>query len=156
MDPVVRTCVGNLGMVLTFGGRHADAIPTLRQSISLIPGNALLHGCLGSSLYAVGERIEARENFQRAIELDPTILTKCHEIRVQLLRQQRGDEFRSLWRRALAADPPKPDAWDGYAELSLFLGLEDEYRWACREILKRFGGATDPRVAERVGRACRC
>jgi eukaryotic-like serine/threonine-protein kinase len=154
IDPVGSASAANLSMVLAFCGRHAEAITKLRQSISLRPGNAMLHGCLGSSLYAVGQRHEAWENFQRAIELDPTILTKCHQIRVQLLRQERGDEFRTLWRRALAADPPKPDAWDGYAELSLFLGLEDEYRWACREILKRFGGATDPRVAERLGRAC--
>ena len=37
---------------------------------------------------------------------------------------------------------------------SLFLGREDEYRWARRELLARFGGTSNPHVAERTGRAC--
>jgi serine/threonine-protein kinase len=154
MDPVQGTFAANLGILLSFGGRHAEAIPKLRNSISLRPGEPILYGCLGCSLNAVGQRDEAWEYFERAIELDPTILNNCHQIRVQLLRQRRGDEFRTLWRSALAADPPRHDVWDGYAELSLFLGREDEYLWARRELLKRFGGASDPPIAERVGRAC--
>ena len=94
----------------------------------------------GCSLNAVGQREEAWKNFKRAIELDPTILPNLHQIQDQLLRQRRGDEVRALWRTALAADPPKHDVWDGYAEFSLFLGREDEYRWARRELLERFGG----------------
>ncbi len=154
VDPVEGTSLANLAKLLSLGGRHAEAIPKLRNSISIRPGDPMLYGCLGCSLNAVGQRDEAWENFQRALELDPTILTKVHQIRVQLLRQQRGDEFRTLWRIALAADPAKHDVWDGYAELSLFLGLENEYRWARRELLKRFGGTSDPHVAERTGRAC--
>jgi serine/threonine-protein kinase len=43
---------------------------------------------------------------------------------------------------------------DGYAEFSLYLGREDEYRWACRKLLERFGAASEPHIAEGVGRAC--
>jgi serine/threonine-protein kinase len=154
LDPAVVTCVGNLSMVLSFAGRHAEAIPKLRHSISLMPGNALLHGSLGYSLNAVGEREEAWENLKRAIELDPAVFAMSYRIQAHLLQQQRGDEARTLWRKALAASPRQHEAWDGYAEFSLFLGREDEYRWACRELLARFGGATDPQIAERVGRAC--
>jgi serine/threonine-protein kinase len=45
-------------------------------------------------------------------------------------------------------------AWDGYAELCLYLGNEAEYRHARKELLKRFAKTTDPQVAERTGRAC--
>jgi serine/threonine-protein kinase len=45
-------------------------------------------------------------------------------------------------------------AWDGYAELCLYLGNEAEYRRARTELLKRFGNTTDPQVAERTCRAC--
>jgi eukaryotic-like serine/threonine-protein kinase len=154
VDPVEGTSAANLAKLLSLGARHAEAIPKLRNSISLRSGDPMLYGCLGCSLNAVGQRDEAWENFQRALEFDHTILTKVHQIRVQLLQQQRGDEFRTLWRIALAADPAEHDVWDGYAELSLFLGRADEYRWARRELLKRFGGASDPQIAERVGRAC--
>jgi serine/threonine-protein kinase len=154
VDPAVEVCAGNLGMALSLAGRHAEAIPILRKSASLMSGEPMLYGSLGSSLNAVGQTDEAWKNFERAVELDATILARCHQIRVQLLRGQRGAEFLTLWRKALAADPAKHDVWDGYAELSLFLGRESEYRWACRELLKRFGDAGDPPIAERVGRAC--
>ncbi len=154
VDPVVGACVGNLGMMLSWGGRHAEAIPTLRQSISLIPGIAMLHGCLGCSLYAVGQRDEAWANIQRAIELDPAIVVRSYGLRALLLQQRRGDDAQRLWRTTLAADPPQHDFWDGYAELSLYLGRDDEYRWARRKLLERFGGASDPHIAERTGRAC--
>ena len=57
-------------------------------------------------------------------------------------------------RQELAANPPKHDAWFGYAELCLFLGEEEEYRRARRDLLARFGLSKDPIVAERTGRAC--
>jgi serine/threonine-protein kinase len=38
--------------------------------------------------------------------------------------------------------------------MCLFLGREDEYRRARRDLFARFGDSTDPLVAERVGRAC--
>jgi serine/threonine-protein kinase len=61
---------------------------------------------------------------------------------------------RAAWKQDLAADPPKHEDWLGYAELCLFLGDEQEYRRARRDLLARFGSATDPEIAERTGRAC--
>src|SRR5206468_2602688 len=45
------------------------------------------------------------------------------------------------------------DAWFGYAELCLFLEHEDEYRLARRDLLRRFGDASNPYVAEQTSRA---
>jgi serine/threonine-protein kinase len=144
----------NLSIALSQGGRHAEAIPVLRNSIDLKLGHAMLYGYLAYSLNAVGQREEAWANFQRAIECDPLIFARWYEVRVQLLQQGRGDEARRLWRPALDAGPPTHQHWDGYAEFSLFLGREDEYRWARRQLLQRFAGTTDPYIAERTGRAC--
>jgi tetratricopeptide (TPR) repeat protein len=71
-----------------------------------------------------------------------------------LMRLGRLDEARAAWKSALDADPLDHDAWYGYAELCLFLGDEDEYRRARRDLLERFGATTDPYIAERTGRAC--
>jgi hypothetical protein len=57
-------------------------------------------------------------------------------------------------RRPLEADPPGHEAWFGYAELCLFLGHDDDYRQARRDLLRRFGATSDPYIAERVARAC--
>jgi serine/threonine-protein kinase len=152
-DPASDPSMVNLGIMLSYGGRHAEAIPKLRDSIRYKPGDAMLHFCLGYSLNAVGQRDEAWENLERALKLDPAFLAMGHPVRAQLIQQGRGEEARRLWRTALAANLPQHGPWDGYAELSLYLGREDECRWARRQLLERFGTATDPHVAETVGRA---
>jgi tetratricopeptide (TPR) repeat protein len=71
-----------------------------------------------------------------------------------LLRLGRLNEARAAWKVVLKTDPPEHFSWNGYAELCLFLGDENEYRRARRDLLERFGNTTDPYVAERAGRAC--
>jgi serine/threonine-protein kinase len=71
-----------------------------------------------------------------------------------LLRLGRLKEAQIAWRSALKVNPIEHDGWHGYAELCLFLGEEDEYRRARRDLLERFGATSDSYVAERAGRAC--
>jgi serine/threonine-protein kinase len=154
-DPQSTMNQGNLSVLLSIKGRHAEAIPKMQTAISHAPGNAMLHIYLGVSLESVGEREQAVKSLIRGIELDPKYLVNMPQTRMLLLRYgSSAEDVRKLWRKALAADPPKHEAWDGYAELSLFLGQEDEYRWARRELLKRFGDTSDPHIAERAGRTC--
>ncbi|HEY2588778.1 MAG TPA: hypothetical protein VGI81_23755, partial [Tepidisphaeraceae bacterium] len=75
-------------------------------------------------------------------------------MRTVLLRLGRGTEARAAWQEELAAHPPAHDEWFGYAELCLFLGDQDEYRRARRDLLAQFGTTSDRDVAERVARAC--
>jgi serine/threonine-protein kinase len=74
-------------------------------------------------------------------------------LRGALMKRGRMEEVRAAWAAAVAAEPPEHEAWDGYAELCLFLGNEGEYRRVRRALLARFGGA-GAQVAERTGRAC--
>src|SRR5262249_60739877 len=64
------------------------------------------------------------------------------------------EEARAGWAKFLQRGPPDQGSWCGYAELCLFLGRGDDYRRARRDLLKRFGGTTDPDAAERISRAC--
>ena len=73
---------------------------------------------------------------------------KLHE---SLQKLGRWEESRLAWRQLLDLNPPDQIAWDGYAELCLYLGHQDEYRRVRTEMLKRFGDANDPRVAEPHG-----
>jgi serine/threonine-protein kinase len=70
------------------------------------------------------------------------------------MRQGRGQEVQTEWRKALEVNPPGHEAWFGYAELCLYLQQTEEYRRATRALLDRFGPTNDAFVAERVGRAC--
>jgi tetratricopeptide (TPR) repeat protein len=65
------------------------------------------------------------------------------------------EEARAAWEKILARDPPKHEAWYGYAQLCMFLGNEDAYRRARKALLKRFGDTTNDWVlAERTSLAC--
>jgi serine/threonine-protein kinase len=66
----------------------------------------------------------------------------------------RLDETPSIWKKLLNRAPDNHNSWFGYAELCLYLDRDEDYRWACTEMLKRFGDTTVPILAERVARAC--
>jgi serine/threonine-protein kinase len=69
------------------------------------------------------------------------------------MRMGRLNQARVVWKSVVEADPLEHDVWNGYAELCLFLGQEDEYRQARRALLERFGETTNPFYAERTARA---
>jgi eukaryotic-like serine/threonine-protein kinase len=100
---------------------------------------------------AVLRRVAVQE---RAIALDPNRADPRPAVPIGLLRQGRLEEARVAWRTALEGNPLDHNAWFGYAELCLFLGREDEYRRARRDLLARFFITNNPYFAERTGRAC--
>ncbi len=154
-DPLYAAAAhNNLGYALQMKGQRNDAIGHFRQAIRLQPGYALAHFHLAHCLRDTGRLDESIGHYERAMALDPGEARANKELRGVLLRLGRGDEVCFAWRKELQAGPPVLAAWDGYAELCLFLGRKDEYRRARTELLKRFGGTADHRVAERVGRSC--
>ena len=100
---------------------------------------------------AVLRRIAVQE---RAIALDPKRADPRRAVPIELLRHGRLEEARVAWQTALEGNPLDHNAWFGYAELCLFLGRDEEYRRARRDLLARFSITTSPYFAERTGRAC--
>jgi serine/threonine-protein kinase len=96
----------------------------------------------------------ASEKSQAASAFDPKRLASRGPAPLALLRLGRLKEAQVAWKSALMVIPPEHEDWHGYAELCLFLGEEDEYRHARRDLLKLFGPTSDSYVAERAGRAC--
>jgi serine/threonine-protein kinase len=135
-------------------GRLDEAIDFFQKAVRLDPNYAWAHHNLGNAMQLEGRLDEAYDHCQRAIKLDPNnpVIQNCLT-NVQL-RQGRLQEVQAGWRRALDANAPEHDAWLGYAELSLFLGQQEEYRRVRRALLDRFGASTDPSIAEPVSRAC--
>ena len=106
---------------------------------------------LWDEVSAVLRRITVQE---RAIVLDAKLADPRRALPTDLLRQGRLEQARVVWRTALLGNPLDHNAWFGYAELCLFLGREDEYRRARRDLLARFSITSSPYFAERTGRAC--
>ena len=154
LDPNQASTHYNLGRALQVRGRLDEAIDHLRQAVSLAPNWAMAHGVLGDLLKARGQSNEAIEEFRKAIAVNPKDAESRESLRASLISQGQWDEVRLDWKKEIAANPSEHDACFGYAELCLFLGDEEEYRRHRRDLLARFGDATDPFVAERVGKAC--
>ena len=154
LDPSYARAQSNLGQALQAQGKVDEAISYYRKALELDPDYAWAHNNLGNAFQAKGQLHEAYKCYQQAIRLDPKSIGVLTGLRLAGMRLGRGEEVRLQWKNTLDADPPEHDLWDGYAELSLFLGYEDEYRRVRRQLLDRFAESTDPQIAERTGRAC--
>jgi serine/threonine-protein kinase len=153
IDPHYARGHTNLGNVLNDADRMDEAMACYRRALEVDPAYARAHFDLANLLRDAGRMDEALEHYRQYHALDPTNPYVAHLLRADPVRKGRGEELRREWRKALEADPPEHDAWFGYAELCLFLGHEDEYRRARRDLLRRFGASGDPYVAERTARA---
>jgi serine/threonine-protein kinase len=144
----------HLGIAFSTMGRRDEGIDPSKLPEHFNHKVALLHLTLGDNLRDKGKVVEAMDRYRQAIALDPKLTPAQDNLRSLLIRQGRLDEARLAWAKAIEADPPDYNAWDGYAELCLFLGQEAEYRRVRRALLDRFGASTDIQTAERTGRAC--
>ncbi len=144
----------NLGLALQAQGRMDEAIDYHHKALQLDPDYAWANYDLGNALLVKGRLDEAYAHYQQVLRLDPKNWEVQAPMRSVLLRQGRVQEAQVAWGKALAANPPEPKSWFGYAELCLFLGQQEEYRRARRDLLDRFGTSTNPFIAEPVSRAC--
>jgi eukaryotic-like serine/threonine-protein kinase len=153
-DPGAASFHHNLALVLRDLGRHGEAIEHARLAVRSETRTAVFHLSLGLCLASDGGNAEAVEEIKQAVLLDPKLLVAQHHLWSTLLRLRRFEEARVAWEAFLSSEPPDHNLWYGYAELCLFLGREDDYRLARRALVTRFGGRTEPQLAERTARAC--
>jgi serine/threonine-protein kinase len=155
LDPGNAWCHNRLGFTLAWKGCGDEAIAQFREAIRIDADNGWSHYFLAIALENKGRLDGAADEFREAARLLPEKRTEARQrLRRLLLRLGRWTDVRTSWKEDLAAHPPRHDDWFGYAELCLFLELEDEYHCARLALLNQFGATTDPPVAERVGRAC--
>jgi serine/threonine-protein kinase len=154
LKPTDASCAFNLAAALRELGRYDEAIDLIRSALRRCGDAPLLHAALGDQMESKGRPVEAVAEYREAVRREPTLYLAHHRLRTLLMRQGRLEEARAAWQAALATNPPDHDDWYGYAEFCLYLGQEDEYRRARRALLARFGGSTEPMIAERTARAC--
>jgi serine/threonine-protein kinase len=153
IDPQYARGHTNLGNILNDMGRMDEAMACYRRALEVDPSYVWAHFDLATTLRDAGRLDEAVEQYRQYHAIDPTHPYVEHILRADPVRKGRGENVRQEWKKELEADPPQHDAWNGYAELCLFLEQEEEYRRARKDLLRRFGATDDPYVAERVARA---
>ena len=143
-----------LARALLLRGRSDEAIGHIREALRLDPrsSDALTH--LAHALEVQGRPNEALAEGLKILRLNPLGVAANSGVHSLLMRVGGGAELRRTWQQALVTNPPDHNAWFGYAELCLFLGEDEEYRRARRDLLTLFGDSSDHYVAERTGRAC--
>jgi serine/threonine-protein kinase len=153
IDPNYARGQTNLGNFLKDAGQTDDAIACYRKALKIDPNYAWAYYDLANALRDAGRGDEALEYYRRFHAIGPIIPYVQNVLRSDLVRRGRGEEVRREWKKALELDPPDHDPWFGYAELCLFLGYEDEYRVARRDLLRRFGDTSNALFAEQTARA---
>jgi eukaryotic-like serine/threonine-protein kinase len=129
------------------------AVGYFRAALASRPASDEIHAKLGRTLLATKDTAGAVAAFRKALAVNPDVAV-VREFARALAPHGGLEEARGVWEKILVLDPSGHNAWYGYAELCLFLGREDDYRRARRELLTRFGATTNPFEAERTARAC--
>ena len=138
-------------------GRFDEAMPELRKACDLEPRNASYLSGLGVCLAGKEQYAEAIDVQRKAIALDANCWEAHERLRSGLLKLSEPEKAHAAWRAALAINPRELELWDGYAELSLYLRDEAEYRRARTELLNRFGKSATPEWRNTwAGRASSC
>jgi serine/threonine-protein kinase len=154
LDPNYARAYSNMGSVLHDRGQYDNAIDNFQTALRLDPDYAWAHWNFASTLRAKGRLDEAYDHYQQVMRVDPQNPQLHYNVACVLVPQGRENEARAAWRKALDANPRSYNAWSGYAELCLFLGLDQEYRAVRSDLLARFGDSSNTAVAEPLARAC--
>jgi serine/threonine-protein kinase len=154
LDPNYARANSDLGLALQAQGRLDEAIDLYQKALQLDRDYAWAHFELGNALRVKGRLNEAYDHFQQVLRLDAKNREVPEGLAPVLLRLGRGQEAPAYWRKVVEANPSEPRAWFGYAELCLFLGQQEDYRRARRDLLERFGASAQPDIAEPISRAC--
>jgi eukaryotic-like serine/threonine-protein kinase len=153
IDPKYARGQTNLANFLKDEGQTEEAIQCYRKALDIDPNYAWAHLDLANALRDAGRSDEALEHYQTFHQANSKIDYVENILRSDRVRRGQGEEVRIEWKKALDLDPPRHGAWFGYAELCLFLGDDEEYRLARKNLLRRFSDVSDPYVAEQTSRA---
>lgn len=133
---------------------QSNAVEYLERAVKRSPGFATAHWELSQALERSGRDTDALHALSKAVELEPTRFEYQKSLRGYWLKRGKLQNAQTAWQSALAIEPSQYSYWYGYPELCLFLGLEDEYRRARHEMLRRFSSTIDLRECETMSRMC--
>ena len=102
IDPADAAALDRLALVRFGQGRYEDAHLLYLRLVEIQPDSAQIHANLGAALYHLNRVDEARERFQHALSLDPSLET----VRAAMEQIRRG-----LAERRVMVSRPRRRAW---------------------------------------------
>lgn len=122
-----------LGVVISTGGDHGQAIGLIEKAITLDPKTALFQLHLGNALMAAGKTAEASLAFENAIRLQPNLAIAHYNLANVLRKKADWAGAIASYRQAIALNPSHAEA---YNNLALCLVHEKQMKEALRQAQK--------------------
>jgi tetratricopeptide (TPR) repeat protein len=107
-------------------GRHAEAIPLLRQALAENPGDAVVHNSYGSALAATGRLADALAQYREAALLMPDYPDAHNNLAAALVQSGQGRAAIPEFQKALALKPDFVEAHAGLGGVLAQAGRLDE------------------------------
>lgn len=110
LEPKLFPARLNLGILLVFMNRPADALPHLKEAVALRPGDARAHLYLGRAENLTGNKTGAEAELQAAARLQPTSAAAFLELGQLDFRQKDYAGARDAFEKAATLDPNLAEA----------------------------------------------
>lgn len=111
-----------LAMRALEGGRPREATEILHLALSLQPESASLHDASGYVYYYMGDFANAREEFEKAVGLDPGLASALHNLGSVQLAQSRPEEAIKNFEAVVELDPGNAMAYRNLGDAHLLAG----------------------------------
>lgn len=113
LDPEDADTLADCSKILIETNRFKDALAVIDQGLQRLPHDASLYDIKGQAIMAhTGNRFEAMENYQKAVDLDPQNASYIHNLALSHLFEEEAD---GLYRSALQIAPDNPQINLSYA-----------------------------------------
>jgi serine/threonine-protein kinase len=154
LNPRMSNVHTELGLALRRVRRINDAVEQFHAAIQLDPRDTWPRYNLADALCQLGRPSQAIDQLRELVAINPQDEPAQYRLSQLLLDDNRLEEARLAWQKALETRPHTHAHWFGYAELCLFLDNADEYRRNRFNLLALFADSKDPTVCERTAKAC--
>jgi tetratricopeptide (TPR) repeat protein len=118
-------------------GRHAEALPLLKQALAENPGDAVVHNSYGSALAATGHLGEALAQYRKASELMPDYPDAHNNLASALVQSGQAGAAIAEFEKALALKPDFVEAHAGLGGVLAQAGRLDQAIPHLREAAER-------------------
>ena len=127
-------------------GRHAEAIPLLKQALADDPDDAAVHNSYGSALAETGQVKEALVQYRKAVELSPDYPDAHNNLASALVQIGQGTAAIPEFEKALALKPDLVEAHAGLGGVLAQAGRLDQAIPHLKEAVERSPDHTGARA----------
>ncbi len=126
----------DFGLTYNSLGKHAEALPLLKEAIRLDPNCPKAHNNLGIAYQSLGKSTEAVSACKKAIELKPDYAKAYNTLAVAYQSLGKNTEAMASYKKAIALNPDYPEAYYNLGLTYQGLGKHTQALAACKKAIE--------------------